>query len=86
MSDLSLLSLGAGGAEHRATAARGTGVGVSTVTPCSRKACDVVYSVSLPDPWTQFVLVKVGMDRAYRYCSPRCASMDLTERFAPGVL
>lgn len=49
------------------------------IRPCSRAACNTVYNETHPDN-APFVKVQV-MGVHYLYCCPRCASVDLTERF-----
>lgn len=54
-----------------------------SIRPCSRKACNEIFHED-DETITPFVMVKVQRTY-YGYCSPRCASIDLTERFAPSV-
>lgn len=55
-----------------------------SVRPCAREQCAEVFTTGINDD-TPFVKVYVGM--VFReYCCPRCASVDLTERYSPKVL
>jgi hypothetical protein len=59
-----------------------------SVRPCSRPSCGEVFLTELESKETPFVRVWVGGrdPMYYGYCCPRCASLDLTERFYPKVL
>ena len=55
------------------------------IRPCSRAACHEVYLTDLESREVPVVKVYVA-DNYLHYCCPRCASVDLTERFYPAVL
>jgi len=51
------------------------------IRACSREACTETYNDALSQD-TPFVTVTVG-GHYFSYCCPRCASVDLTERYRP---
>lgn len=51
------------------------------IRPCAREACGEKYN-DARQQYIPFVTVTVG-DHYFAYCCPRCASVDLTERFRP---
>lgn len=60
-----------------------------SIRPCSRAACNEVYITDIEVDNVPFVKVWVGArgeGTFFGYCCPRCASVDLTERFSPKVL
>lgn len=51
------------------------------IRACSREACTETYNEALSQD-TPFVTVTVS-GHYFSYCCPRCASVDLTERYRP---
>lgn len=51
------------------------------IRPCSRKACNESFRA---DTFESIPFVKLWVEGVYYlYCSPRCASVDLTEKYRP---
>ena len=52
------------------------------IRPCAREACTEIFDAGLETQNVPFVKVYVG-DRFFQYCCPRCASIDINERYSP---
>lgn len=55
------------------------------IRSCSREACNEIFLSELESKEIPFVKVCVG-DHYFAYCCPRCASIDINERYSPKVL